>query len=258
MAKLLVSDELWAVAEPLLPPTRPPGTRGHPPVPNRVALAGIIFVLKTGIPWEYFPRELGCCGMTLWNRLRDWQRAGVWERLHHALLQHLAEAGKADPRQRGGAKTGPNPTDRGKPGAQHHLVAERGGAPLAACSTAANVNEGTLLARLVDTIPPLRQPRRRPGRPRRRPAKLHADKAYASEANRALLRRRGITPRIARPKVDSSQRLGRYRWVVERDFAWLHRNRRLLVRYERDPDLHDAFLNLGCALICWQLLHPDS
>src|ERR687886_357832 len=62
MSKKLVSDELWAVVEPLLPPTRPAGTRGHPPVPNRVALSGIIFVLKTGLPWEYFPQELGCCG----------------------------------------------------------------------------------------------------------------------------------------------------------------------------------------------------
>jgi transposase len=61
-----------------------------------VALTGIIFVLKTGLPWEYFPQELGCCGMTLWNRLRAWQRAGVWERLHHALLQHLADAGQLD------------------------------------------------------------------------------------------------------------------------------------------------------------------
>ena len=96
MAKQLVSDELWAIVEPLLPPTRPVGTRGHPPVSNRVALTGIIFVLKTGLPWEYFPQELGCCGMTLWNRLHAWQRAGVWERLHHALLQHLADAGQID------------------------------------------------------------------------------------------------------------------------------------------------------------------
>ena len=96
MTKSLVSDELWMVAEPLLPPTRPSGTRGHPPVSNRVALTGIIFVLKTGIPWEYFPQEMGCCGMTLWNRLRGWQRAGVWERLHQTLLQHLADAGKID------------------------------------------------------------------------------------------------------------------------------------------------------------------
>src|ERR671939_245717 len=96
MPKPLVSDDLWAVVEPLLPPTRPPRTRGHPPVPNRVALTGIIFVLKTGIPWEYFPQELGCCGMTLWNRLRAWQRAGVWARLHCTLLQHLADAVQID------------------------------------------------------------------------------------------------------------------------------------------------------------------
>ena len=96
MAKQLVSDELWAVVEPWLPPVRPPETRGHPPVPNRVVLAGVIFVLKTGLPWEYFPRELGCCGMTLWRRLRDWHLAGVRERLHHTLLQHLADAGRID------------------------------------------------------------------------------------------------------------------------------------------------------------------
>ena len=96
MAKPLVSDELWAIVEPLLPPTRPPGTGGCPPVPNRVALSGSIFVLKTGLPWEYFPQERGCGGMTLWNRLRDWQRAGVWERLHHTLLQPRADAGPID------------------------------------------------------------------------------------------------------------------------------------------------------------------
>ena len=134
-------------------------------------------------------------------------------------------------------------------------MTERGGAPLVLFSTAANVNEGTLLERLVDAIPPLLQPRHRPGRPRRRPDKLHADKAYDSDKNRAALRRRHIIPRIARSLIDSSERLGRYRWVAERTFAWLHRNRRLLVRYEPDDALHQAFLSLAAALICWQLLH---
>jgi len=136
-------------------------------------------------------------------------------------------------------------------------VADGRGAPLAALSTAANVNEGTVLERLVDAIPLLKHPRGHPGRPRQRPDKLHADLGYASRRNRAALRRRHIAPRIARKGIESRERLGRYRWVVERDFAWLHANRRLLVRYERDVTLHDAFLHLGCALICWQLLHPN-
>jgi len=97
MAKPFVSDELWVRIEPLLPKREPPTEKGgRPPVEDRAVLAGILFVLKTGIPWEYFPHEMGCCGMTLWRRLRDWQQAGIWERLHHTLLQRLADAGKID------------------------------------------------------------------------------------------------------------------------------------------------------------------
>jgi transposase len=128
---------------------------------------------------------------------------------------------------------------------------------LATRLTAANVNAGTMLADLVEAIPPIRRPHGQPGRPRRRPAKLHADKEYDSARNRQALRQRGITPRIARRRIESSARLGRYRWVVERDFAWVHASRRLLVRYERDPDLHQAFLDLACALICWSFLEDD-
>jgi transposase len=94
--------------------------------------------------------------------------------------------------------------------------------PLAARLTAAKVNEGTVLAQLVEASPPIRRPRGQPGRPRRRPAKLHADKAYDAARNRHAWRARGITPRTARRKTESSVHLGRYRWVVERDFAWLH------------------------------------
>src|SRR5438094_7703219 len=98
MAKQLVSDELWAEVEPLLPP-RPTHPKGGRPftVPDRAALSGIVFVLRTGLPWEYLPREMGCgSGMTCWRRLRAWQRAGVWKALHRALLQRLAGADKID------------------------------------------------------------------------------------------------------------------------------------------------------------------
>ena len=97
MAKPLVSDELWAVVAPLLPsrPPRPKG--GRPPVDDRAALTGILFVLRSGIPWEMLPQEMGCgSGMTCWRRLRDWQASGVWERLHHVLLDRLGKANAID------------------------------------------------------------------------------------------------------------------------------------------------------------------
>jgi len=123
---------------------------------------------------------------------------------------------------------------------------------LADLSTAAHVNEGTVLEAMVDRIEPIKRPR---GRPRKRPAKLHADKGYDAAKHRRALRARGIVARIARRGVESREKLGRHRWVVERTFAWLHRFRRLRVRDERKAELHQAFLDLGCALICWKLLH---
>lgn len=96
MAKLLVTDDLWALIEPLMPQHKPSPKGGQPPVPDRVCLSGLLFVLKTGIGWEDFPQEMGCCGMTLWNRLRDWQRAGVWQKIHEVLLAKLREADRID------------------------------------------------------------------------------------------------------------------------------------------------------------------
>ncbi len=97
MAKPLVSDELWAVVAPLLPAEPPKPKGGRPRVPARACLTGIIFVLKSGIQWELLPQEMGCgSGMTCWRRLRDWQAAGVWDRLHHTLLDRLGEADRLD------------------------------------------------------------------------------------------------------------------------------------------------------------------
>jgi transposase len=97
MAKPLVPDELWELVEPLLPPHAPRPNGGRPPVPDRACLAGILFVLKTGIGWEDLPAEMGCgSGMTCWRRLRDWHRAGVFQALHEALLARLRAAGCVD------------------------------------------------------------------------------------------------------------------------------------------------------------------
>lgn len=102
MAKPLVSDGLWARVEPLLPAQerrfRYPGRRR---LPDRAVLTGILFVLKTGIPWEDLPQEMGCgSGMTCWRRLHEWNAAGVWERLHHTLLDELHDAARSTGRAR--------------------------------------------------------------------------------------------------------------------------------------------------------------
>ena len=97
MAKQLVSDELWAIIAPLIPPEPRKPRGGRPRVPDRAALTGILFVLKTGIPWEYLPREMGCgSGMTCWRRLRDWNAAEVWHKLPTVLLDRLGRAERID------------------------------------------------------------------------------------------------------------------------------------------------------------------
>lgn len=117
--------------------------------------------------------------------------------------------------------------------------------------TAANVPDANVLPDMLDKVPRICTPA---GGRRRRPEKLHADKAYDSHWARLVCRLRNIIPRIARRGVDSSEHLGRYRWVVERSFAWLHRFRRLTIRYERRADIHRAFLHLAASLICWNFL----
>lgn len=110
------------------------------------------------------------------------------------------------------------------------------------------MHDSVPLATLLDSVPSISSGR--PGHPRCRPRKLHADKAYDHRRCRRSCRARGIQPRIARRGVEDGQRLGRHRWVVERTFAWLGRMRRLATRYERRVDIHYAFTLLGCSLIC--------
>jgi transposase len=135
---------------------------------------------------------------------------------------------------------------------------DRNGIPLAVRLSAANAHDATQLIPLVDAIPPIIGPRGEPGRPRKRPAKLHADKAYDSSALRRALRARSVTPRIARRGIDSSERLGRYRWVVERSLSWLLGCRRLGVRYERRADVLQGLPHLARAPTCLRFLGPSA
>jgi transposase len=150
-----------------------------------------------------------------------------------------------------GAQTGPNPTDRAKLGSKGHLICDNQGIPLAIRLTGANLNDSKQAIALVDAIPPLQGMR---GRPRHRPDCLLGDRGYDAASIRQGLRDRGILPLLAMRNMEHGSGLGRWRWVVERSFAWLNQFRRLRVRYEKRADIHEAFLALGCILICWRFL----
>ena len=122
-----MSDELWEIIEPLLPEELPKPKGGRPRVEDRAALSGIIFVLKSGIPWEMLPQEMGCgSGSTCWRRLRDWQEAGVWEDLHRGLLDRLGEADRID-WERASLDSASVPAKRGakRPGRIRRIKANR-------------------------------------------------------------------------------------------------------------------------------------
>jgi transposase len=265
MAHPLVSDALWARIEPLFPPPKPRRFRfpGRKPKDRRKVLTGIIFVLKSGIPWEELPQEMACgCGMTCLTYLKAWQRAGVWQRLHELLLAELQEADRIDWSRAavdsaharalgGGDKTGKNPTDRSKLGTKHHLVTDAQGVPLAVTSTGSNVPDVKEVLHVVDEVPPVAG---KVGHPRKRPEELYADRAYDSDPHRQKLRARGINPKIARRRTAHGSGLGIYRWVVERTVSWLHSFRRLRLRTDRNGMVHDAFTALASALICMWFL----
>ncbi|WP_429548031.1 IS5 family transposase [Paraburkholderia youngii] len=264
MAKLL-DDALWALIEPLLPPPKSRRSRypGRKPLDDRAMLTGILFILQTGLRWDLLPREMGCgSGMSCWRRLRDWQAAGVWDRLHEVLLAKLHESDRIDWSRvvvdsssiravGAGPKTGPNPTDRARPGSKHHLITEAQGIPLAVILTGANRHDVTQLHALVDAIRPIAGKR---GRPLSKPRIVQGDRGYDHDKYRRPLHAAGIATEIARRGEPHGSGLGKTRWVVERTISWLHNFRRLRIRFERLAFIHEAFMKLACCIICWRRL----
>ena len=147
--------------------------------------------------------------------------------------------------------TGPSPVDRGKSGSKIHVLSDRAGLPLSVAVSAANTNDADALKPLVRAVPAIKSRR---GPRRRKPAKLHADKAYDHAELRRWVRERGIVVRIARKGIETSQHLGRHRWVIERTVAWLFGYRRLNIRYERKANHFSAFLTLAATLTCYKKL----
>lgn len=141
--------------------------------------------------------------------------------------------------------------DQGKKGSKIHLITERTGLPVSIGVSGANLHDSRAFEPLVRGIPPICSRR---GPRRRRPAKLHGDKGYNCGHLRRWLRQRGIRHRIARKGVESSKRLGRHRWTIERMMSWLAGCRRLHRRYERKAVPFLAFAGIACTLICYRRL----
>ena len=150
-----------------------------------------------------------------------------------------------------GALTGPSPVDRARTGSKHHLLTDSSGIPLAISLTGAQRNDVTQLLALIDGVGPVRG---KLGRPRRRAERVLGDRGYDHDNYRRELWARGVKPVIARRATEHGSGLGKLRWVVERTFAWLHQFRRLRMRWERLPELHEAFMHLACAFICQRFL----
>ncbi|WP_189719385.1 IS5 family transposase [Streptomyces spectabilis] len=262
LVERMAPEDRWALFQRVVPPApqRPQGG-GHRRRGDREVLAAIIFVATSGCTWNQLPPGFGLSGVTAFRRFTEWSEARVWAKLHRLVLDELGARGDLDwsrcaidsvsVRALKGLLTGPNPTDRGKKGSKIHLLVDRNGLPLSIGISAANLHDSQALIPLVRGIPPIRSRR---GRRRRRPGKLHADKGYDYRHLRRWLSSRGIQHRIARKGCESSRRLGRHRWVVERTMSWLSGCRRLHRRYERKPEHFLAFTAIAATLICHRRL----
>ena len=262
-APWIVSDELWARIEPLLPRVerrfRYPGRKR---LPDRQALQGILFVLHTGIAWRHLPLELGFGAarpatadgrVAAGRRLGAAARAAACRAAGGWRARVVAGGRRLQPRagEKGGSATGPSPVDRARNGSKHHLLVDATGIPLAWTLTGGNRNDVTQLLPLVERVPPVRG---KVGRPRRRPDRVTADRGYDHDKYRRLLRERGIRPEIARRQTEHGSGLGRVRWVVERTFAWLHTSNDCSSATTAAHEIHEAFLALACCLVCFRRL----
>lgn len=204
MPEPLLPDDLWQKIEPLLPKPKRKNRHiqytGRKLSDPRKVMTGIIFALRTGVPWEFLlATSEWPSGHTCLRRLKQWHRAGVWYKLLAVLLAELEHDRRIDWRRviidsasirapHGGRKTGPNPTDRRKLGSKHHIIVDANGIPLAIALTGANRHDITQLLPLVDKIPAVKG---KPGRPRHRPDKIQGDRAYDSEPHRRKLKKKG-------------------------------------------------------------------
>lgn len=247
----------------LLPPQVSPGCQGgRPPIEHAVALRVIWFVLTVGCRWRDVPKELGCSGETVRTRLREWEHAGIWKRVHEQILSELnkreslqLETAIIDSAQvrafGGGDRSGPSPVDRRKPGTKYTVLTDAGGTPLVIQTAPANMSDHRQILSTVIRFPQIGG---KQGRPRKLPRRLYADAGYDSDSTRAVLIAMGVGPHIRRRKAPHGSHLGKVRWVVERTISWIKGLRRMRIRYDRHPVIIDAWNHLALAAVCFRIL----
>lgn len=249
-----------------LPEQREAGPAGgRRPIDHHTVLKVIWFVLVTGCRWKDVPLEMGCCGETARTRIKAWEEAGIWDKVHHAFLTLLRRHSKLDTHTAiidstqvrafgGGEQTGPSPVDRRKKGTKYTLLVDRHGVPLVIRTAAANLSDHRQILSTTVAFP---QVGGKPGRPKTHPDHLYADAGYDSEATRCILRFLAIKPHIRRSGSPHGSHLGRIRWVVERTISWIKGLRRMRIRYDRLGTMIDAWTTIAAATICYQMLRES-
>ena len=263
--KFRISDELWAVLEPLLPVhvnTHRFGG-GRPRVPDRQCADAIFYVLRTGCQWEALNQTELCSKSTAHDRFQEWVEAEVFLKLWEAGVGRFEELqgidwswlsmdGAMTKAPLGGEKTGPNPTDRGKGGVKRSLLTEGHGVPLGLAVAGANRHDMKLVRATIESIVV-----ERPEPTEEQPQGLCLDKGYDYQEVRETLVEFGFTAHIrsrgeeAQAKACEANQRAR-RWVVERTHSWMNRFRRILVRWDKKPKHYLAFLHFACALIAFR------
>ena len=263
MADACMPEKFYELARPMLPPEMEIGPKGgRPPKAHHIVLKVIWFVLVTSCRWKDVPKEMGCCGETARTRLQDWERIGIWNRLHllfltmlnHEKQLHLETVIIDTTHVRafgGGEATGPSPVDRRKKGTKYTLLVDRDGVPLVIRAVPANRSDQLEILPAVISFPTVGG---KPGRPCTHPKKLYADAGFDCDATRNILRWLGVEPNIRYCDDDHGSHLGRVRWVVERTISWIKGLRRMRVRYDRSGTSIDAWTSIAAAVICLRIL----
>lgn len=256
-----IPDTLWVKLKPILDEYDPPLRTGRKRIDARVALDAIIFRLRSGCQWNQFPKEFPD-DSSVHRTFQRWEQNGVLERIWATLIEECDELGGVDWQWQsadaamakarfGGDETGPNPTDRAKPGTKRSLLVESDGGPLAVVVAGANVHDTKLLEKTLSAVIVERPD------PKELEQHLCLDKGYDNPTGRAAVEKHQYTPhirKIGEEKWDENQQkiYPARRWVVERTLGWLSKCRAILVRYDKKACNYLGLIKLACALLWYR------